>query len=55
MSGKGSGRRPQLANEDEVAANWARCFPRATDTNEGQGESQPVEDTDGPPAALEYA
>lgn len=37
MSGKGSGRRPQLVTEDEAAANWARIFGK------GRPESQRVE------------
>lgn len=44
MSGKGSGRRPQLESEEVASANWDRIFPRKP----AQGSATPEESGDYP-------
>lgn len=47
--GKGYGRRPQLAPNDEVESNWERIFgskqPKRTKTDEDPKDHKPNDDT----------
>lgn len=46
MSGKGSGRRPQQADDAEVAARWAAIFGKQETNDQTDGTEPPKQEQD---------